>query len=111
MAYVKAIPPSVVYHLTRMENLDSVLDDGKIRRFMDSECWFCESLGKMKAYMEQTVMCEGKPYYAVSGQLCRYPKFVPEDYVLLKLKMCIRDRYSGAHGIQPGVLYPRPAAG
>jgi len=58
MAYVKAIPPSVVYHLTRMENLDSVLDDGKIRRFMDSECWFCESLGKMKAYMEQTVMCE-----------------------------------------------------
>ena len=81
MAYVKAIPPSVVYHLTRMENLDSVLDDGKIRRFMDSECWFCESLGKMKAYMEQTVMCEGKPYYAVSGQLCRYPKFVPEDYV------------------------------
>ena len=88
MAYVKAIPPSVVYHLTRMENLDSVLDDGKIRRFMDSECWFCESLGKMKAYMEQTVMCEGKPYYAVSGQLCRYPKFVPEDYVLLKLTPC-----------------------
>lgn len=88
MAYVKVTPPSVVYHLTRMENLDSILDDGKIRRFMDSECWFCESLGKMKAYMEQTVMCEGKPYYAVGGQLCRYPKFVPEDYVLLKLTPC-----------------------
>ncbi len=44
-----------------------------------------ESLDKMRAYMEQTVMCEGKPYYAVGGQLCRYPKFVPEDYVLLKL--------------------------
>ena len=42
----------------------------------------------MKAYMEQTVMCEGKPYYAVGGQLCRYPKFVPEDYVLLKLTPC-----------------------
>ncbi len=88
MAYVKVTPPSVVYHLTRMENLVSVLDDGKIRRFLDSECWFCESLGKMKAYMEQTVMCEGKPYYAVGGQLCRYPKFVPEDYVLLKLTPC-----------------------
>lgn len=72
MAYVKVTPPSVVYHLTRMENLDSILDDGKISRFLDSECWFCESLGKMKAYMEQTVMCEGKPYYAVGGQLCRY---------------------------------------
>ena len=56
-----------------------------IRRFNDTECWFCESLDKMKSYMEQTVMCEGKPYYAVGGQLCRYPKFVPEDYVLLKL--------------------------
>lgn len=88
MAYVKVTPPSVVYHLTRMENLDSILDDGKISRFLDSECWFCESLGKMKAYMEQTVMCEGKPYYAVGGQLCRYPKFVPEDYVLLKLAPC-----------------------
>ena len=33
-------------------------------------------------------MCEGKPYYAVGGQLCRYPKFVPEDYVLLKLTPC-----------------------
>lgn len=28
------------------------------------------------------------PYYAVGGQLCRYPKFVPEDYVLLKLTPC-----------------------
>ena len=53
-----------------------------------TECWFCETLPKMKSYMEQTVMCEGKPYYAVGGQLCRYPKFVPEDYVLLKLTPC-----------------------
>ena len=88
MAYVKVPAPSVVYHLTKADRLDSILDDGQIRRFEDSECWFCESLHKMKAYMEQTVMCEGKPYYAVGGQLCRYPKFVPEDYVLLKLAPC-----------------------
>ena len=88
MAYVKVPAPSVVYHLAKADRLDSILDDGQIRRFLDSECWFCESLGKMKAYMEQTVMCEGKPYYAVGGQLCRYPKFVPEDYVLLKLTPC-----------------------
>ena len=88
MAYVKVPAPSVVYHLAKADRLDSILDDGQIRRFEDSECWFCESLPKMKAYMEQTVMCEGKPYYAVGGQLCRYPKFVPEDYVLLKLTPC-----------------------
>lgn len=85
MAYEKVPRPSTVYHLTKKGNLDSILDDGVIRRFNDTECWFCESLDKMKAYMEQTVLCEGKPYYAVGGQLCRYPKFVLEDYVLLKL--------------------------
>ena len=85
MAYVKEHPPSEVYHLTKKENLNSILEDGMIRRFSDKECWFCADLKKMKAYMEQTVMCEGKPYYNVTGQLCRYPKFVPEDYVLLKL--------------------------
>ena len=88
MAYVKAIPPSVVYHLTRMENLDSVLDDGKIRRFMDSECWFCESLGKMKAYMEQTVMCEGKPYYAVSGNSAAIPNLCRRTMFFSKLTPC-----------------------
>ena len=85
MAYEKVPRPSTAYHLTQKGNLDSILDDGRIRRFDDTECWFCESLDKMRAYMAQTVLCEGKPYYAVGGQLCRYPKFVPEDYVLLKL--------------------------
>ena len=85
MAYQKVPRPSTVYHLTQKGNLDSILDDGMIRRFNDTECWFCESLDKMRAYMAQTVLCEGKSYYAVGGQLCSYPKFVPEDYVLLKL--------------------------
>ena len=85
MAYQKVPRPSTVYHLTKKEHLDSILDDGVIRRFDDTECWFCESLDKMRAYMAQTVLCEGKSYYAVGGLLCRYPKFVPEDYVLLKL--------------------------
>lgn len=88
MAYVKEHAPSEVYHLAKQENLNSILDDGMIRRFSDTECWFCADLQKMRAYMEQTVMCEGKPYYNVTGQLCRYPKFVPEDYVLLKLIPC-----------------------
>ena len=88
MAYEKVPRPSTVYHLTQKGNLDSILDNGVIRRFNDTECWFCADLPKMKAYMEQTVMCEGKHYYSVTGQLCRYPKFVPEDYVLLKLTPC-----------------------
>ena len=54
MAYVKVRPPVKIYHLTGKDNLNSILDDGVIRRFNDTECWFCESLDKMRAYMEQT---------------------------------------------------------
>jgi len=85
MAYKKVARPSTVYHLTKKEHLDSILDNGVIRRFDDTECWFCKSIDKMQAYMVQTVLCEGKPYFAVGGQLCRYPKFVPEDHVILKM--------------------------
>ena len=85
MAYVKAPIPSEVYHLTRIDKLDDILDDGMIRRFDARECWFCESLEKMRAYMEQTVLCEGKAYYGVGGQLCHYPKLDPDKYVILKL--------------------------
>ena len=85
MAYQKVPRPSTVYHLTKKEHLDSILDDGVIRRFDDTECWFCESLDKMKVYMEQTVMCEGKPYRTADGQLCHYSKFNPEVHILLKL--------------------------
>lgn len=44
MAYVKEHPPSEVYHLTKKENLNSILEDGMIRRFSDMECWFCVDL-------------------------------------------------------------------
>lgn len=91
MSYVKAPIPSEVYHLTKKANLESILDDGKIRCFGDTECWFCESLAKMKAYMEQTVLCEGKPYYGAGGQLCRYPKFEPDEHIILKLTPCRRE--------------------
>lgn len=83
--YVKAPIPSEVYHLTRRDKMEDILADGRIRRFDDTECWFCESLEKMKAYMEQTVLYEGKAYFGVGGQLCHYPKFEPEQYVILKL--------------------------
>ena len=45
MAYQKVPRPSTVYHLTKKEHLDSILDDGVIRRFDDTECWFCEISG------------------------------------------------------------------
>ena len=31
-----------------------------------------------------TVMVEGKPYVKLGGSIGRYPKFQPEDYVILR---------------------------
>lgn len=86
MGYVR-IPdrPSVVYHYTKRENLDSILRDGKIKRMGDTECWFCGSVEDTLMLMRDTVMVEGKPFYKLGGAIGRYPKFVPEDYVILKL--------------------------
>ena len=36
MAYKKVPRPSTVYHMTKKEHLDSILDDGVIRRFDDN---------------------------------------------------------------------------
>lgn len=85
MAYSKVRIPTEVYHLTKRENLESISADKRIRRFGDTECWFCRSEADMLRYMEYTVLCEGKPYIATGGRVARYPKFQPEDYVLLKL--------------------------
>ena len=86
MAYEKIQKPEgPVYHYTKRENLDSILRDGRILRMGDRECWVCGSLSDTLELMRRTVAIEGKPYYKVGGALGRYPKFVPEDYMILKL--------------------------
>ena len=86
MAYVSVPAPSTVYHFTKRMNLPSILLDKKIRRFGDSECWFSTSLADALLMMRETVMQEGKGFYKVDGTIGHYPKFVPEDYVILELQ-------------------------
>lgn len=85
MGYVKVPIPETVYHLTKRENVESILRDEKIRRYDDACCWFCRSLPELLRYMQCTVLCEGKPYYKTGGVLGFYPRFIPEDHVVLKL--------------------------
>lgn len=77
--------PETVYHYTNRKKLESILHDGRIKRMGDTECWFCPTLEDTLTLMRSTVMIEGKPYYKVGGTVGFYPKFVPEDYVILKL--------------------------
>lgn len=87
MGYEHIIKPEGnLYHYTKRENIDTILRDGRIRRFGDRECWFCTSLEDTLKLMEKTVMMEGKSYYGIGGILKRYPVFVPSEYVILKLE-------------------------
>lgn len=87
MGYERIVKPEgFLYHYTSRVRLDSILRDGRIRRFSDRECWFCTSLADTLTLMENTVMQEGKSYYGVEGTLKRYPAFDPDDYVILKLE-------------------------
>ena len=85
MSYVKVKIPNEVYHLTKRNNLAGIFSDRKIRRFNDQECWFCRSIPDLLRYMKYTVLCTGKPYIDIDGSVKRYPPFVPEDYVVLRL--------------------------
>lgn len=78
-------PEGLLYHYTRKENLESILRDGRIRKFCDRETWFTKSLADTLRLMSLTVMQEGAAYYDARGRLQRYPAFVPEDYVVLEL--------------------------
>ena len=79
-------PEGFLYHYTTRDHLEAILQDGRIRRMGDRECWFCKSLEDTLELMQKTVMMEGKPYYGVGGILRHYPAFVPESYVILKLQ-------------------------
>jgi len=87
MAYERIeAPKGSLYHYTQKDRLDVILHDGRIRRFGDRECWFCTSLADTLRLMEMTVMQEGNRYVDTRGFLQRYPAFVPEDYIILKLE-------------------------
>ena len=73
----------------------------------DRECWFCASLEDTLTLMRATVMSEGKPYYKVGGSIGHYPKFVPEDYVILRLTPGIR-LASGCAGCRRRLRDRRP---
>ena len=83
-------PEGLLYHYTRKENLESILRDGRIRKFCDRETWFTKSLADTLRLMSLTVMQEGAAYYDARGRLQRYPAFVRRIMYVLELTRATR---------------------
>lgn len=94
--------PQTLYHYTKQSNVESILNDGKIKKFRDVECWFCASIEDLLRYMELTVMNEGKPYYDTNGIRKSYPPFIAEDFVVLELT----PRYQNGEWVKWNQEYP-----
>lgn len=111
MAYSKVSIPTEVFHFTQRQNLEQILADRRIRRFGDTECWFCRSPEDMLRYMEMTVMNEGQKYIAPDRTLKRYPKFEPENYVMLGLSLP-NGKINGTNGTRnfPPMLPLKPCS-
>jgi len=87
MGYIKSKNiPKKVYHFTKKENVKSILRDCKIIPADGLECWFSLSLEDLYQYMKLTVMNEGGAYVGADFAVHTYPKFNPEEYVILELK-------------------------
>ena len=87
MPYIKSIHiPKKVYHFTKKENYESIIRDGKIIAYDGRESWFCLTISDMIQYIKLTICNEGGKYISSDKKLKEYPKFIPEDYIVLELK-------------------------
>lgn len=78
-------PPSVVYHMTDEENLQSILSDGKIKTFNDFVTFFFPDVKSMFVYIRLSDALHGKKYYNTDNKLVTAPPLDIEHTVLLKL--------------------------
>lgn len=87
MPYIKSSQiPKRVYHYTKRTNYTSIMNDKKIKAADGLECWFCLTLNDLIQYLHLTAMNEGAKYIGSDFTVKTYPKFKPEDYIILELK-------------------------
>jgi len=77
--------PPVVYHMTEKENLESILESGKIKSFNDFLTFFFTDAEQAPLYIELTGAMRGRLYYSTDGIPKTAPPLIVKDMVVLKL--------------------------
>lgn len=78
--------PKIVYHYTKKENIEAIMESRSIKCFSESVCWFSLTKQNLIDFMKLTVMKAGALYINSQGELSSYPDFKAEEYVILELK-------------------------
>jgi hypothetical protein len=77
--------PPIVYHMTERENLESIMESGKIKSFNDFLTYFLTDAEKAPLYIELTGAMTGRQYYNTDGIRKTAPPLIVADMVVLKL--------------------------
>lgn len=86
MFYCIKRTPEILFHFTKKENADKIVNDMCIKKFKDSHTWFFENLEDAVEYFE-TFMMSGNYRYIGEDMLSHIVERVNKsDYVILKIK-------------------------
>ena len=83
--FVRIEQPAIVYHMTPRKNLDSILNDGKIKVFDDFICYFFPALEEIPVYVKLTGALHGRQYIGFDGKSHTAPPLIPAEQIVLKL--------------------------
>ena len=85
LGFVRTDEPLIVYHMTDKENLNSILNDGKIRTFEDFVCFFMPTLEDVEKYIYLSRADEGRISRGFDGRLHQEPPLDHANTVVLEL--------------------------
>lgn len=77
--------PEKVYHMTDRENLDSILNDGKIKSFHDYLTFFFSNTDCIPVYIQLTDALFGRQYRNTDGMAITAPPLQIENTIVLEL--------------------------
>ncbi len=76
--------PETIYHYTKRENENKIVNDGQLKKYKDSHCWFCESIEDVLEVMRNTIMNEGATFADTDGSIKAYGKFNQDEWIIIK---------------------------
>lgn len=84
--FVDVPQPEFCYHYSTKENIEKILQDGKVRTMGDYMTYFFYTPEDIPKYLDLTgALTTGRKYYDLDGKIHKAPPLIPENCAVLKL--------------------------